>query len=395
MKQLSSRVKEMVNIFSQSRKTYRKLQKHLNKQPVGFPASISGVELRLLREVFALAEADLALEMDYKFQSFDKIYEKVKERGYSENAVQNMLDNMEKNGAIFVKMVNGKKQYALHPYIVGIFEMKVNSMTPDYYMDIRKYFSQSFGVEFLTSKIPQMRVIPIQKSLSPDMHIATYDEIRELVLQNEGRTGLATCICRKGKDLIGRPCKATERREMCIGFADFHDMYVRNGFGRSISKEEAFEILAENEKEGLVLMPSNCQQSQFVCSCCDCCCGILETVSILAKPGEFVKSNFYAVLDADKCNACGKCAKKCKTVAIKTQKMEDGKKIKATAIDLDRCIGCGVCVAACKSGALSLKKKEVEFVPPLDMDEMYEVIMQHKKNALQRTIAFGRAVTGI
>ncbi len=395
MKQLPSRIKETVDIFSQSRKTYRKLQRHLNKQPVGFPASISGVELRLLREAFTLAEAELALSMDYKPKPFDQIYEKVKDMGYSEDAVQRMLDNMEKNGAIFVKIKDGKKQYALHPYAVGIFEMKVTTMTPDYYIDARKYMYQAFGMEFLTSKIPQMRVIPLQKSLSQDAHIATYDEIREIVLQNKGRICLAHCVCRKGRDLIGRPCKETERREVCIGFADFHDMYVRNGFGRSISTEEAFEVLAENEKQGLVLMPSNCREAQFVCSCCQCCCASLEAVSLLAKPGEFVKSNFYAVLDAEKCVGCGKCAAKCKTEAIKTKKMEDGKKLKATAIDLDRCIGCGVCVASCKPGALSLKKKEEEFVPPADMDEMYDVIIQHKKTGLKRAIAFGRAVMGI
>jgi hypothetical protein len=44
MIQQSSRLKEAVNIFSKSRETYWKLQQHLNKQPVGFPASISGMD---------------------------------------------------------------------------------------------------------------------------------------------------------------------------------------------------------------------------------------------------------------------------------------------------------------------------------------------------------------
>jgi hypothetical protein len=109
MKQVPARLKETVNIFSQSRKTYRKLQKHLNNQPVGFPATLTGVELRLLRDAFTLTEAEIALEMNYKFQPVEKIYEKVKDRGYSEDAVQHMLDNMEKNGAIFVKIRDGKK----------------------------------------------------------------------------------------------------------------------------------------------------------------------------------------------------------------------------------------------------------------------------------------------
>ncbi|MEZ4549336.1 MAG: hypothetical protein R2874_02365 [Desulfobacterales bacterium] len=75
-----------------------------------------------------------------------------------------MLDNMEKHGAIFVKMVNGKKEYALHPYAVGIFEMKVSTMNAAYYMDFRKYIYQSFAMAFLSTSPSQMRVIPVEKA---------------------------------------------------------------------------------------------------------------------------------------------------------------------------------------------------------------------------------------
>lgn len=395
MKQLKNRLKVSMGIFAESHKVYKKLQKHLDKQPVGFPATVSGVERRLLRDAFTVDEAALALEMDYKFQSFEQIFEKVKDRELSEKNLQSMLDNMEKHGAIFVKIVDGKKQYALHPFAVGIFEMKVTSMTAKYYMDFRKYMYQSFGLAFLSTALPQMRVIPIEKSVTPALDIATYDEIRELVLRNDGHIVLAECVCRKGRDSIGRYCQDTDRREVCIGFGDFADMYSRNGFGRAIPKEEAFEILTQNEKDGLVLMPSNTQESQFVCSCCNCCCAALEGVSLLAKPAEFVKNNYHAALDVEKCVGCGKCGKKCKMEAIQMQKMEDGKKAKAIGIDLNRCIGCGVCVAACKSGALTLAKKEIHIAPPKDLDMLYEEIMKQKKGKLGRAVHVGRKVIGI
>jgi len=393
MNQLKMRLKDGMSIFWQSHKVYKKLQKHLDKQPVGFPATASGVELRLLRDAFTVKEAELALELDYKFQSADQIFDKIKDRGISEADLQAMLDNMEKHGAMFVKIVDGQKQYSLHPYAVGIFEMKVPTMNANYYMDFRKYIYQSFGMAFLSTGIPQMRVIPVEKSVTPDLNIATYDEIRELVEQNDGRICVAECVCKKGRDSIGRPCKETDRREICIGFADFSDMYIRNDFGRPLSKEEAFEILSQNEKDGLVLMPSNTQEAQFVCSCCKCCCACLEGVSLLAKPSDFVKNNYYAVLDAEKCVGCGKCGIKCKMDAIKME--EDGKKTKALEIDLNRCIGCGVCVASCKSGALTLAKKEIQTAPPIDMDTMYEEIMKLKKGTVGRTVHIGRKVIGL
>jgi len=393
MKQLKPRLKDGMNIFKESHKVYKKLQKHLDKQPVDFPATASGIERRLLRDAFTVKEAELALELDYKFQSLEDVFEKVKDREISEADLKAMLDNMEKHGAIFVKMVDGKKQYALHPFAVGIFEMKVPTMNAGYYMDFRKYAYQSWAMAFLSTALPQMRVIPVEKSVTPDLNIATYDEIRELVLQNDGRICIAECVCRKGKDSIGRPCKETDRREVCIGFSDFADMYTRNGFGRPISKEEAFEILEQNEKDGLVLMPSNTQEAQFVCSCCKCCCACLEGVSLLAKPAEFVSNNYHAVLDAEKCVGCGKCGRICKMDAIKMKK--DGKKTNAIKIDLKRCIGCGVCVAACKSGALTLAKKEKQIAPPKDMDTLYEEIMKGKKGTVGRTLHIGRKVVGL
>jgi ferredoxin len=395
MKQLKSRLKGSIDIFAKSHKAYKKLQKHLDTQPIGFPATPSGVERRLLREAFTVDEADIALEMSYKYQSFEEISEKVLDREISDDRLLSMLENMERHGAIFVKIVDGKKQYALHPYAVGIFEMKVPTMTANYYMDFRKYLYQSFGMAFLSTPLPQMRVIPVENSVTPALNIATYDEIRELILQNDGRICVATCVCRSGRDTIGEHCKTTDRREICIGLGDFADMYTRNGFGRPIEKEEAFEILAQSEKDGLVLMPSNSQESYFVCSCCKCCCACLEGVSLLAKPAEFVMNNYHAVLDADNCVGCGKCAKKCAMEAIKTQPVEDSKKVKAIGIDLNRCIGCGVCIASCKTGALTLAKKTKQTTPPKDMDTLYEEIMKKKKGTIRRTLHMGRKVVGL
>ena len=395
MKQLKSRLKDGMGIFTESHKVYKKLQKHLDAQPVAFPATPSGVERRLLRDAFTVDEAKLALFLDYKFQTVENVCSRASGNGFSEANIRNMLDNMEKHGAIFVKMVNGKKEYALHPYAVGIFEMKVSTMNAAYYMDFRKYIYQSFAMAFLSTSPSQMRVIPVEKSVTPALNIATYDEIRELVLQNEGRICVADCVCRKGRDSIGQHCKETDRREICIGFADFADMYTRNGWGRAIEKEEAFDILAQNEKDGLVLMPSNTREAQFVCSCCKCCCACMEGVSMLAKPSEFVKNNYHAVLDAEQCVGCGQCGEKCKTEAIKMQPVSDSKKVNAAAIDSNRCIGCGICVAACKSGALTLAKKENQVAPPKDMDSLYEEIMKNKKGTVGRAILTGRKIIGI
>ena len=43
---------------------YRRLQKHLDELPIGFPATESGVELRILRTLFTPEEAEVALGLN-------------------------------------------------------------------------------------------------------------------------------------------------------------------------------------------------------------------------------------------------------------------------------------------------------------------------------------------
>ena len=57
-------------------------------------------------------------------------------------------------------------------------------------------------------------------------------------------------------------------------------------------------------------------------------------------------------------------------------------KLGVSTIDHSRCIGCGNCVSDCPSGAMRLIKKQKEVVPPETRDDLYEVIMAHKKGAL-------------
>ncbi|MDY6905057.1 MAG: 4Fe-4S binding protein [Thermodesulfobacteriota bacterium] len=388
MKQIKNRLRDGIGIFTGTHNTYKRLQKHFNKQPIGFPATITGVERRILSSYFTVDEAEIALFLSYKFQSAGRIFENVRHQGVTEEQLQNMLDNMEKNGAIFVNIIDGKKQYALAPFVIGMIDQKVHTMDARFVLDYRKYAYQSYVMEHLTTSHPQGRVIPIQKAVTPDMQIATYDEIRELVRQREGHICVAECFCRVGKDKIGRHCLATDRRDVCLVVGDFGDQYIRNGLGQAISSEEALEILAENEKEGLVLQTSNCQKSIWICSCCKCCCGLLELVSFLPKPAAFVGSNYYATLDADQCTGDGKCVEKCTTEAITLTKK------KTVRINRNRCLGCGVCVATCETGALSLKKKETPYVPPENLEMLFEEILKDKKGPVGRVLHLGRKFIG-
>ena len=60
--------------MEQNSQVYIKLQKHLDNQAVGFPATRSGVEIKLLKHIFTPEEAEMACCLSYKFEPLETIF---------------------------------------------------------------------------------------------------------------------------------------------------------------------------------------------------------------------------------------------------------------------------------------------------------------------------------
>ncbi|HDP24667.1 MAG TPA: 4Fe-4S ferredoxin [Deltaproteobacteria bacterium] len=294
MKEPFISLKKTINVLSTTNQPYRELRRHLDKQAVGCPATFSGVELRLLKELFTIDEAKAALLLSYRFEPLDAICARAEEKGYDRKSIVHILESMGKKGCIFVRYKNGEPLYSLHPYAIGMYEMQIRRLTPSFVLDPRRFFLQGYAIEYLTTHVPQVRVIPVDKSVLSLQNVATYDHIRDFVDRAQNRISITDCICKVSTDLLGKPCTVTDRRDVCMGFLDFFDTYSRHGWGRAISKQEAMDILDQNEKDGLVLMTASMQEPQFVCSCCDCCCGIMEMMKLMPRSVDFTASNFSA-----------------------------------------------------------------------------------------------------
>ncbi|MBW1778832.1 MAG: 4Fe-4S ferredoxin, partial [Deltaproteobacteria bacterium] len=55
---------------------YIRLQRHLDRQPVGFPATKSGSEIKILKHIFTPQEAEIATCLTYKFEPLEAIFER-------------------------------------------------------------------------------------------------------------------------------------------------------------------------------------------------------------------------------------------------------------------------------------------------------------------------------
>ncbi len=356
---------------------YRELQRHLDRQPIGFPASRSGAEIRILKRLFTPEQAQLATHLNYKLSTAEQVYESAKGGGPSSADVERMLNEMAAAGAIGRVEKDGRHYFHTLPLAVGMYEGQLGSLDPEFLADTNTYFSdRSFGLSFLSTEIPQMRTIPVEKSVSVELAVTSYDALVEVLNDSDGPFSIGECICRKAAGMQGKPCQKTSRLETCMSVGNDAKLAIERDLFREITREEALEIARLNQADGLVLQPSNTQKIEFICACCGCCCGMLGTLKSLPKPVDFWATNYYATVDTEDCNGCADCVETCQMGAIA---LADGPGI--SQVDLDRCIGCGNCVATCPTGAVSLVRKSKEVAPPQDLQDMYETIMAHKKGA--------------
>lgn len=361
---------------------YRRLQEHFDGFYLGFPATKSGVEIRLLKRLFTPEEAEIASVIKCghgasikNFESLESIFEKVKHLGYTIKKVENHLDNMTKKGAIMGAIRNGKKLYANAVLIVGIYEYQVNKLTKGFLDDMYQYIREAWGPANSKIKTDQMRVIPVGVTIKRENPIAKYDDIKTFYEESEGPFSIINCVCRQSKDLFDKPCEMTDRREVCMGVGDFAQMYNDNGWGREITKEEALNYLKQNEQEGLIFQLNNSQDFNFVCSCCHCCCGGIASLKRIPNPADYTTSNYLAIIDEDLCTGCEICNDRCQMDAITLEN-------DVSVVNQKRCIGCGSCIVECPSDAISLVSKEELKVPPLTFDETYKKIADERKKAM-------------
>lgn len=374
--------------MAKNKDAYIRLQRHIDRQAIGFPATRSGVELEILKHIFSPEEAEIAACLSYKFEPIEKVFQKAGHLVGSPEELAQFLNGIEKKGGIESKIKHGQKYYCNAPLVVGMYEFQLDRLTPEFIQAFDEYTSdKKFGIEFISTKLPQMRTIPIAKSIQPRHQTSTFDEVSLLLQQADAPFAVIECICRKKRALGGHPCKITSRDETCLATGSMAQAVLRNGIGREITLGDSLAILDENQKQGLVLQPANTQKAEFICSCCGCCCGMLSMQKHLPRPLDFWASNYYATVDAAACIGCGNCSKRCQVGAVKLSEHDE-----KASVDLNRCIGCGVCIPVCPQQAMSLHKKLNEVRPPQTREDLYDIIMSHKKGRLGKLKMAGKLV---
>ena len=205
---------------------YFRLQKHLDRQAVGFPATSSGAEIRILKHIFTAREAEIATCLSFRFETLETLFQKASNMVSSREELEQHLENILEKGGIETRTIDGERVYCNSPLVVGMYEMQLERLTPEFIRDFREYTSDlKFGLDFLGTELPQMRTIPVSRSIQIQHNVSTYDEVTSLVEAAEGP------LCHHGVHLPG---KKIPRRSSLQGDTESRDL-PRDGRGRPVS----------------------------------------------------------------------------------------------------------------------------------------------------------------
>jgi ferredoxin len=327
---------------------YHKLAKVLDTLPNGFPATESGVEIRLLKKIFDPDEAELFCDLRLMPETAEQIAERT---GRPLEGLKETLQVMADKGQCSEVRLGPTSLFRMIPWAVGIWEYQVGRMDKEF-AELTKEYENHFGAQFFSGSPPYMQTIIVDEVIPNDQEALPYERVSNVIEQGQAFC-VMDCICKKEAALLGQPCD--RRVDVCMGVAPVPGYFEQfDNYRRPISKEEARDILRLAEEMALVHMTSNVQQGHyFICNCCKCCCGVLRSINEFHLPAsQVINSHYYAVKDGDLCTGCGTCAEeRCQVSAIVE---EDGE----YEFVREACIGCGLCVSTCPNQAITMVKKD-------------------------------------
>ncbi len=357
------------------------------------PTPVNKTLIEILK--LLLTEDELDFINAFKRKTSQTMEQLKKSSKLPEAQILSFVKELAKKGFIFNQPSSkGLMVYRLLPLLmVGAFEYlymkkiehneinkKLAKMFLDYFEETRDFIQGNYDqvLPIFEKMLPIDRTMPIlAKTIQGDeINLSINEEVEvpeevilptqkvEELIEKFDDISVGHCFCRHHRDILGKPCKHTDLRENCFTFGKSARYIAEQGFGRSISKEEALDIMKKSEDDGLVHKAfhphSNISKEETsICNCCKDCCGTLEwwRMGIVALINS---TNFLSQINPDLCSGCGTCIEKCPVDAIELNDSD------IAVVNAEYCFGCGVCAHFCPENAITLLEgmRKVYIPPP-------------------------------
>jgi ferredoxin len=348
----------------------------------------------ILRELYTEEEADLVSRMPTGLAPLRRI---ARVSGRAEKPLAGLLAGLAAKGLVFDVQIAGEWRYAISPFVIGVFEYtmmrsdggvdfpRMAGLFQDYMRASGGFFQANGGKG---EKVSVMRTLPHTQAIADQPHVEVLDhEKAQEMVERSPSFAVGICSCRHEKLHLGEK-KCDTPLDVCLSFGGATSWLTRHGFGRSISRQEARELLCMAKERRLVLNADNVRRDAgFICLCCSCCCNLLGGIRRFGLPNLVVTSRFIAAHDGTRCTGCGACARACPIEAISMNDPPGGGELRARrpAVDASICIGCGVCGLACRTGAMRLVPRGQRVILPENTIERV-VLQAIERGTLQNFI---------
>jgi ferredoxin len=338
---------------------YQRLATVLDTIPNGYPATDTGVELRILEKLFTPEEAELAAELRLTKETAKEIADRT---GRDRLDTYSMLKTMAKKRVIYAGKAKGGLGFWLMPFAFGFYELQMDDFDEEMASLFEQYFPH-IGKELAIE--PQLhRVLPVNETVRNDSEIRPYESVSEILAESNS-FGVIDCICRKQKAFIGDPCD--HPLDVCMVMSKIPRFWENAPPIKALSREQAEATLLRAAEAGLVHSVANSQDGVwYVCNCCTCSCGVLRGLNELGIANVIARSAFLNHVVEDLCTGCEICLDHCQFDALTI----DG----VAVVNEIRCVGCGVCVLSCPDEALVMvRRPESEIRIPVKNEEEWRM----------------------
>lgn len=348
---------------------YQQLSDRLNRFPQGAPPS--EYLYRILGVLMNEQEARLMSLLPIKPFTLSTASRAM---GLAPTEAAKVLDDLAGRALLLdLEQSDGSKIYTLPPPMAGFFEFSLMRTRNDIdqrllsellhqYLNVEEDFVREL---FVVGETKLGRIFVNEPAVSgrDDLHILDYERASQVIKQAKHR-GVGTCYCRHKMEHLGQACDAPQ--EICLTLGNTADSLIRHGYARSISTNEAMQLLELAYQHNLVQIGENEQENlPFICNCCGCCCEALLAIKRFGTLQSINTTNFLPQVLTERCTGCGRCLAVCPVNAIQLAPGAEGARPVAV-VDQDVCLGCGICVRACQRGALRLEGRAQRVITPIN-----------------------------
>jgi electron transport complex protein RnfB len=348
---------------------YLKLRDFLDRFPIGFPKTSTGIEIKILKRLFTEEEAKIAVLLNPLPETAARIARRAK---MDKKEMEKKLDLMSKKGLIFRVQREGKILYNSAPYMIGLYEYSVNKIDKDLAKMFKEYYDLAMVDEMGASNVPGFKVLPVDESIEVNTVLYPYQELKKSI-KNARKIAVYDCVCRKEARLLGEGCEYP-MEETCLAFGAAAEYYIENGWARQITPEECIKIIEKTDKAGLVHAGVNSKHLSNICNCCPCCCATMKGIT---KKGYdkhmYLNALFESIIDQELCVGCGNCVERCPVDAITLDDI--------ATVNRDMCLGCGLCAGVCPEEAITLHLREDKEEPFERVLELGKAIIEAKRKS--------------